>query len=56
LNGVKVTDHREGDPMPEKKKSSEPDRGRRPAAGYFGLQNHNDKDVVLFRDISVKKL
>jgi hypothetical protein len=42
--------------VPEKKKSSEPDRGPRAAAGYFGLQNHNDKDVVLFRDISVKKL
>ena len=56
VNGEKVTDYREGDPVPEKNKSSEPDRGRRAAAGYFGLQNHNDKDVVLFRDISVKKL
>jgi hypothetical protein len=56
LNGEKITDYKEGDPVPEKKKTSEPDRGQRPAAGYFGLQNHNDKDVVLFRDISVKKL
>jgi hypothetical protein len=56
LNGEKITDYREGDPVPEKKKSSEPDRGRRAAAGYIGLQNHNDKDVVLYRDISVKKL
>jgi hypothetical protein len=56
LNGEKITDYREGDPVPEKKKSSEPDRGRRAAAGYIGLQNHNDKDVVLYRDISIKKL
>jgi len=56
LNGEKITDYKEGDPVPEKKKSSEPDRGQRPAAGYFVLQNHNDKDVVMFRDISVKKL
>jgi hypothetical protein len=56
LNGEKITDYREGDPVPEKKVSSEPDRGRRAAAGYIGLQNHNDKDVVLYRDISIKKL
>jgi hypothetical protein len=56
LNGEKVTDYKEGDPVPEKKRSSQPDRGPRPAAGYFGLQNHNDKDVVLFKEISVKKL
>jgi len=56
LNGEKITDYKEGDPVPEKKASSEPDRGKRAAAGYIGLQNHNDKDVVLFRDISIKKL
>lgn len=56
LNGEKITDYREGDPVPEKKVSSEPDRGKRAAAGYIGLQNHNDKDVVLYRDISIKKL
>jgi hypothetical protein len=56
LNGEKVTDYREGDQVLDKKKPSEPDRGRRAATGYIGLQNHNDKDVVLFRDISVKKL
>ncbi|HEV8334585.1 MAG TPA: DUF1080 domain-containing protein [Steroidobacteraceae bacterium] len=56
LNGEKITDFKEGDPVPEKKASSEPDRGKRAAAGYIGLQNHTDKDVVLFRDISIKKL
>ena len=56
LNGEKVTDYKEGDPVPEKKRSWQPDRGPRSAAGYFGLQNHNDKDVVVFKEISVKKL
>jgi hypothetical protein len=56
VNGTKVTDYREGDPVPEKKQKSEPDRGKRPASGYIGLQNHGDKDVVYFKEISVKKL
>lgn len=55
VNGVTVTDFREGDAVPEKKKPYEPDRGRRANAGYIGLQNHSEKDVVLFREISVKK-
>ena len=56
LNGEKITDYREGDAVPEKKSQYEPDRGKRAAAGYIGLQNHNDKDVVLFRDVSIKKI
>jgi hypothetical protein len=56
LNGEKITDYKEGDPVPEKKSQYEPDRGKRAASGYIGLQNHDDKDVVLFREISVKKL
>jgi 3-keto-disaccharide hydrolase len=55
VNGAKVTDFREGDAVPEKKSLSEPDRGRRASSGYIGLQNHGDKDVVLFREISVRK-
>jgi Domain of Unknown Function (DUF1080) len=55
VNGVTVTDFREGDPVPERKKPHEPERGRRTNAGYIGLQNHDAKDVVLFREISVKK-
>jgi len=55
VNGVKITDYREGEAVPEKKSRSEPDRGRRAAAGYIGLQNHSDKDVVYFREISVRK-
>jgi hypothetical protein len=55
VNRVTVTDFREGDPVPEKKKRSEPERGRRPVEGYIGLQNHGDKDVVLFKEISVRQ-
>jgi len=56
VNGEKVTDYREGQPVPEKKQSWEPDRGRRSSdAGYFGLQNHSDKDVVYFKEVSVRR-
>src|SRR3989449_8834072 len=56
LNGVKVTDYTEGQPVPPKKKSYEPDRGRRPDEGYIGLQNHSDKDVVYFKEVAAKRL
>ena len=56
LNGVKVTDYTEGQPVPPKKKSYEPDRGRRPDEGYIGLQNHSDKDVVYFKEVAVRPL
>jgi Domain of Unknown Function (DUF1080) len=53
LNGVKVTDYTEGDPVPAKKFSFEPERGRRPNLGWIGLQNHSDKDVVYFKEVSI---
>jgi Domain of Unknown Function (DUF1080) len=56
VNGVKVTDYTAGQPVPPKKKSYEPDRGRRPDEGYFGLQNHSDKDVVYFKEVAVRPL
>jgi len=56
VNGVRVTDYTEGDPVPPKVKSYEPERGPRPAAGYIGLQNHGAKDVVYFRDVRVRPL
>jgi hypothetical protein len=55
VNGVTVTDFKEGDPVPAKVKPHEPERGPRPKAGYIGVQNHGDKDVVWFREISVKR-
>jgi hypothetical protein len=56
VNGVKVTDYTEGQRVPEKKASYEPDRGRRPNEGYIGLQNHSDQDVVYFKEVSVRPL
>jgi hypothetical protein len=56
LNGTKVTDYREGDPVPERKFDFEPIRGPRPDYGYFGIQNHDDRDVVFFKEIAVRPL
>ncbi len=56
LNGEKVTDYKEGDPTPERKFDFEPFKGKRPNAGYIGLQNHGDDDVVYFKEVAVKKL
>ncbi|MEQ9300191.1 MAG: DUF1080 domain-containing protein [Cyclobacteriaceae bacterium] len=56
VNGNLVTDYTEGDPVPEKVKDYEPDRGPRPTAGYIGLQNHGGDDVVLFKEVSVRPL
>ena len=56
LNGVKVTDYTEGDPVPARKFNFEPQLGPRPLEGYIGLQNHSDSDVVFFREVAIKKL
>jgi hypothetical protein len=56
VNGELVTDYREGEGQPAKKDAGEPDRGPRPTAGYIGLQNHGDGDVVYFREVSLQKL
>ena len=56
LNGEKVTDYYEGDPVPERKFDFEPYHGRRPNAGFIGLQNHGDEEIVYFKEVSVKPL
>ena len=56
VNGVKVTDYKEGDKVPEKKFDFEPSRGPRPDFGYIGLQNHGEQDVVYFRKVEVRPL
>lgn len=56
LNGVKVTDYTDGDPVPPRKFDFEPFRGPRPDFGYFGLQNHGEEDVVYFKEVAVKPL
>jgi hypothetical protein len=56
LNGVKVTDFKEGDPVPPKPPGSvDPDRGQRQDTGYIGLQNHPG-DPVYFKEISLAAL
>jgi hypothetical protein len=56
LNGSKVSDYTEGDAVPERKFKFEPQRGTRPNEGYIGLQNHSDKDVVMFKEVAVKMM
>ena|SRR5437016_13777367 len=56
LNGVKVTEFTEGDPVPPKKFDFEPERGARPQEGYIGLQNHSDNDIVFFKEVGVRML
>jgi hypothetical protein len=56
LNGVKVTDYTEGQPVPERKFDFEPQRGPRTNDGYIGLQNHSENDVVFFKEVAVKML
>ncbi len=55
VNGVKVTDYTEGDPVPPNTDGG-PERGPRPNTGYIGLQNHSDKDVVYFKEVALKML
>jgi len=60
VNGQKVTDYTEGQPMEERKHEWEAQRGRRPDVGYFGLQNHPREDkndsMVSFKEVSVRKI
>jgi len=53
LNGIKVTDFTEGQPVPGKTPGShDPQRGPRPDSGYIGLQNHPGSEVY-FRQVSI---
>jgi hypothetical protein len=56
VNGEKVTDYTEGQPVPPRKFDFEPQRGTRPNIGYFGLQNHSDKDIVFFKEVAIRPL
>lgn len=56
LNDIKVTDFKEGDPVPDKHSGSiDPDRGPRPDSGYIGLQNHPGSEVY-FKEVSLTPL
>ena len=56
LNGVLVTDYDGVGPVPERTHPWEPRRGPRPADGYIGLQHHDDRAVIYFREISFQPL
>ena len=56
VNGEKVTDFTEGDPVQPKTRDFEPERGPRPESGYIGLQNHDPLSTVFFKEVAVKKL
>ncbi|MCK5066655.1 MAG: DUF1080 domain-containing protein [Bacteroidales bacterium] len=56
LNGTLVTRFTEGDEVPAKTRDFEPDRGPRPASGYMGLQNHDEKSTVYFKEVAVRSL
>ena len=52
---AKVTNFREGDAVPPKHDTSDPDRGARKDFGYIGLQNE-PLGVVFFKEVSVRPL
>ncbi|HYO80610.1 MAG TPA: family 16 glycoside hydrolase [Bryobacteraceae bacterium] len=53
LNGELVNEFAGGDNVPERKQWYEPVRGPRPEYGFIGLQNHDPRTSVFFREISV---
>jgi hypothetical protein len=56
VNGVLVTDHLEENRNAEKTKWYEGERRPRPDAGFIGLQNHDAKTSVYFKEISARRL
>ena len=54
LNGKLVNEYKEGQEVPPRKQWYEPVRGPRPNTGYIGLQNHDERSVVKFKEISVQ--
>jgi len=55
LNGTKINEFVGDQPVPPRKQWFEPVRGPRPDSGYIGLQNHDAKSTVYFREVSVKR-
>lgn len=54
LNGEVVNEFEGSQQVPERKQWFEPVRGPRPDSGYIGLQNHDAKSTVYFREVSVQ--
>lgn len=55
LNGDVVNEFDGNQAVPERKASSEPERGPRPDIGYVGLQNHDAKSTVYFKEVSYRE-
>jgi hypothetical protein len=55
LNEKKINEFAGDQPVPPRKQWYEPVRGPRPDSGYIGLQNHDAKSTVYFREVSVKR-
>ena len=55
LNGETVNDFFGNQAVPPRKQWYEPVRGPRADTGYIGLQNHNPRDTVYFREVSVRQ-
>jgi hypothetical protein len=53
LNGELINEFKGDQPVPERKQWYEPVRGPRPDSGYIGLQNHDARSQVYFKEISV---
>lgn len=53
LNGVVVNEFRGDQQPPERKFWYEPVRGPRPEYGFIGLQNHDPRTSVYFREVTV---
>jgi hypothetical protein len=56
VNGQVVNEFEGSQPGPPRVKYYEPQRGPRPDSGYIGLQNHDEKSVVWFKEVSVHPL
>jgi hypothetical protein len=61
VNGGVVNEFDPKQPVPERTKDFEPERGPRPERGYVGLQNHDDyvtdkETHVFFKEVSVRLL
>lgn len=55
VNGKVVNRFHGSQPAPARKQWYEPVRGPRPDSGYIGLQNHDEKSKVYFKEISVRE-
>jgi hypothetical protein len=55
LNGQKVNDFSGDQPVPPRKQWFEPVRGPRPNIGYIGIQNHDERSHVTFKEIAIKQ-